>query len=103
MNAEVRPIDQLRDRDVARDARQLVGLVLRQASRFDEEVDHLLDGRGGRDRQVGIGGHRDVVGGRLGAGPWDRAFDQLPMLPRASRPVARGQRVQANRTPPQPF
>src|SRR5690242_8821026 len=62
VDPDVRQVDDLRDGDVARDADELIRLHLRQTARLDEKVDHLLNGGRHRDLEVGIGGHRDVIG-----------------------------------------
>src|SRR5262249_61145835 len=43
VDAVIRPIDELRDRDVAGHADQLIRLVLRHVLRRGDEVDHLLN------------------------------------------------------------
>ncbi len=64
-----RAVDELRDRHVAGDARELVGLMLVHLLRRCEEVDHLLDRDSRRDAQVDIGAHRDVMRVRFTARP----------------------------------
>src|SRR5882762_816262 len=50
VDAEVRFVDELRDRNVAGNADDLIRLVLRQLLRGGEEVDHLLNRAPGCNR-----------------------------------------------------
>src|SRR6478672_9774919 len=63
------PVDQLGDRDVAGDAGELIRRLAVEPARGDEEVDHLLSGCPRGLREVEVGAHGDVVGGRLGPRP----------------------------------
>src|SRR5262245_30822816 len=44
VHPDVRFVDELRDRDVAGDADELIRLVPRQALRYRQKIDHLLNG-----------------------------------------------------------
>ena len=44
VHAEIGLVHQLRDRDIARDAHQLIGLMARELLRRHQEIHHLLNG-----------------------------------------------------------
>ena len=54
---------------VARDADELIGLVLRETLVADKKVHHLLNRERRGDRQIRVGRHADEVGGRFGPRP----------------------------------
>src|SRR5258706_3767202 len=43
VDADIWPVDELRDRDVADDAHELIGLMFRETARRSQKVDHILN------------------------------------------------------------
>jgi hypothetical protein len=58
-------VHELRDGDIPGNARQLIRRLPFELSRLDQEIDHLLDRRPRRLRQIEIRRHADVVGHRI--------------------------------------
>src|SRR3984885_16121730 len=71
VNAEVRFVHELRDRDISRNAHQLIGLMAVEPFLRYQEIHHLLDGGLGGHHQIGIGSHADVVRGGFRARPFE--------------------------------
>src|SRR5580658_1340196 len=69
VDADVRLVHQLSDRHIPGDTDQLIGHLTRELFFAHQEIDHFLDGGTGRDVEIRIGGHADVVGRSLGARP----------------------------------
>src|SRR5215475_727111 len=69
VDSYIRLIHQLCDRNIARHADELIGLMLREFPRIRKIVHHLLNCDPCRNGEIGICSHADEVGCRFRPGP----------------------------------
>src|ERR1700678_2873627 len=71
VDAEVGFVHELRDRDIPRNAHQLISLMAGELFLRHQEIHHLLDGGLGGHHQIRIGSHADVVRGGFRTRPFE--------------------------------